>query len=148
MTVLIVVGVLVGLFILAVVVMAFNEYCDAKFDHAFFTKPMLILLGVAAGLFIWGLSWYETDAATAKGYTWNGIIFTKETLNGLALMGISILIYLSIAIYNFVVTNWIYGFFGTIMQFSILTVAAYFGFVLIVGYFGIMIMLSMMPRRY
>lgn len=141
-TVLIVVGIIVALVILAGVIMFFNEHCEDKFDHAFFTKPMLIILGIAGGLFIWGVSWYNSSVVNAKGYELLGIIFTSETLNGIVLVIIALLIYLGVAIYNFVVTNWIYGFFGTLVQFSLLSIIAYFGVILVVGYFAIMFMLT------
>lgn len=48
------------------------------------------------------------------------------------MMALSLFAYIGIAIYNFIKTNWIYGFFGTIIQFGLLSLIAYVGAVILI----------------
>ncbi len=137
MIVISIIGVLVALLALYLAMTFFNEHCDDKFGHRFFTMPILISLGVAGALFLWGNSWYQSAAADPAG----------DTLNGIALMGVSVCIYLGVAIYNFLNTNIIYGIFGTAIQFSLLSVIAYFGVMVLVIYLVGSIMLSLGAER-
>lgn len=137
MIVISIIGVLAALLVLYLAITFFNEHCDEKFGHRFFTMPTLIALGIAGALFLWGMSWYQSAAADPAG----------DTLNGIALMIVSICIYLGIAIYNFMNTNIVYGIFGTAIQFSLLSIFAYFGVIILVVYFVGSILLSMGAER-
>ncbi|MHC5225871.1 hypothetical protein [Ignatzschineria sp. LJL83] len=114
----------------------FNEHCDEKFGHEFFTMPMLVVLGIAGGLCLFGSSWYSSALEENNvGRTLFTIVLNGDTLNGLILMTLGILIYLVVAICNFRETNWIYGIIGTILQFGMLSIFAYIGFILLAIWF-------------
>ncbi len=133
MLVLKILGVVIALFILLVIIIGFNEHCQEKFGHRFFTTPMLVVLGVLGGVMMIGHSWYESSLETySSGYELFKIIINNETSNGLVMMALSLFAYIGIAIYNFIKTNWIYGFFGTIIQFGLLSLIAYVGAVILI----------------
>lgn len=137
MIVISIIGILLALLIFYLAITFFNEHCDDKFGHRFFTMPILIALGIAGGLFLWGYSWYQSASAAPDG----------DVLNGIALMVISIVIYLAIAVYNFKNTNIVYGIFGTAIQFSLLSIIAYFGFIFFVIYIVCAFFLSITADR-
>lgn len=133
MLVLKILGVLIALFLLLGSIFAFNEHCQEKFGHHFFTTPMLVVLGVLGGVMMIGHSWYESSLETySSGYELFKIIINSETSNDLVMMALSLFAYIGIAIYNFIKTNWIYGFFGTIIQFGLLSLIAYVGAVILI----------------
>lgn len=136
MTMLTIIIAIISLIGLWLFIIGFNKHCMKNFGHRFFTMPIVITLGITGGLFLLGMHWYSLSVATDKsGYELMGIFFNQGTLNSVVLIAFSITIYLAIAIYNFVKTNWVYGLIGTIVQFGLLTVFAYFGIILLAVYF-------------
>lgn len=126
----------------------FNEHCEDKFDHKFFTMPVLIALGIAGALCIFGLSWYTSSAKTNNsGYTLLNVILNGDTLNGIIMIALGLITYIVIAVYNFIRTNWIYGVIGTLIQFALLSFFAYVGFILLIIYFVITAAASMGDTR-
>lgn len=137
MIVLSIIGILVAMGLLYWAFVAFNEHCDDKFGYCFFTKPVLIGLGLAGGLFLAGHYWYEAASADPEG----------DIVNGIVLMVISIGIYIGFAVYNFKSTNIVYGIIGTVIQFSLLSVIAYFGIILLSIYFVLSFLGSLTTER-
>lgn len=148
MIMLYIIGGIVGIGALWFAITWFNTHCDAKFGHQFFTKPILITLGIAGALCIFGLNWYMSSAkANPSGYTIFHVIFNGDTLNGMILILLGLIIYIVIAVYNFKETNWVYGTFGTLIQFALLSAFASVGFVILVIYFMITVAGSMAEDR-
>lgn len=81
MLVLKIIGVLVGLFLLAMFVSGMNDYTQKKYRYEIFNWYNLAAAGVGYGLMLFGRNWY-LEALSNRG----------DTLNGMILFAIGVLI--------------------------------------------------------
>ncbi|OYQ77960.1 hypothetical protein B9T19_09295 [Ignatzschineria sp. F8392] len=138
MTVLIVLGVISGILLFMGAIYLFNQHCEDKFGYQFLTVGATGFLGIGAAIFYGGLKWYQSSL-TGTGSEFLGLEVNRETLNGLVVMGLAIILYLFAAIVNYKETDWLYGTIGTALQFTLLPIFAYLGIYLMILYFFIMI---------
>lgn len=138
MTVLIILGVVLGLLLFMGAIYLFNQHCEDKFGYQFLTMGATGFLGIGAAIFYGGLKWYQSSL-TGTGSEFLGLEVNRETLNGLVVMGIAIILYLFVAIVNYKETDWLYGTIGTTLQFLLLPLFAYVGLYLMILYFFIII---------
>jgi len=74
MLVLTIIGVLVGLILLAMFVTRMNEYTQKKYRYEIFNWYNLAAAGLGYGLIFFGRRWYIKEAAIADGDIVNGIV--------------------------------------------------------------------------
>ena len=98
----------------------FNEHCNKKFSHRFFTKKSFLATVGALALLITGNLW-RTNALQSGG----------DVLNGIVVMGIGILVALGLIYFNYKRTNFVYGVGGTVLQLLAFSVMAYIGIVVL-----------------
>ena len=96
----------------------FNEHCNKKFSHRFFTTKSFWTTTSALALLIMG-NWWRTNALQSGG----------DVLNGIVVMGIGVLIALGLIYFNYKRTNFVYGVGGTVLQLLAFSVMAYIGIV-------------------
>lgn len=95
-------------------IVKFNEHCDEKFGFRFFTEGKLkLIFGSTLALFF-GVQWYKSSVASG-GDALNGMV-----LGSVGVLGVLYCIYL-----NFRSTNFVYGFFGSIVQVTLFSILAY-----------------------
>lgn len=107
----------------------FNQHCDQKFNHRFFTKGMFLLI-VGAMIFLFaGNAWY---LSALKSH--------QSTLNGIVLEVIGIAILCGLAWRNIKRTNLAYGIGGTAIQIPLFAFLAYAGSpIFIIGVIGMFV---------
>jgi len=122
MTVLAILGLAVGAYLLYLSAVKFNEYTQKQYRYVFFEMNSFLAIGISYGLLFFGNSWYET--ALGKG---------EDTLNGIILMVIAVIIILAMIVKNFYETDFTIGLFGTLFQLSLYVLCTIVGaFVLLV----------------
>ncbi|PWD88986.1 hypothetical protein [Ignatzschineria cameli] len=147
MTVLIVLGVILGILLFMGAIYLFNQHCEDEFGYQFLTLGATGFLGIGAAIFYGGLKWYQSSL-TGTGSEFLGLEVNRETLNGLVVMGIGLLMYLLTAVVNYKETDWLYGTIGTALQFTLLPLFAYLGIYLMILYFFIMISLGLITNMF
>lgn len=101
----------------------FNEHCEKKFSYRFFTETSFWATSGALALLIMG-NWWRVSALESG----------DDTLNGIVVMCIGIVVALGLIYFNFKRTNLAYGLGGSVLQLSAFSIFAYIGFaVLIIG---------------
>jgi hypothetical protein len=104
----------------------FNQHCDQRFNHRFFTKGTFLLVAAAMVCLFAGNSWY-LSALKSRQSTLNGIV--------LELVGIAILV--GLAWLNIKRTNLVYGLGGTAIQIPLFAFLAYAGWpIFVIGVIG------------
>ncbi|MDX3905613.1 MAG: hypothetical protein QHC78_07985 [Pigmentiphaga sp.] len=116
-----IVGVLAALFLILVILIAFDEHVQEKFGHRFFTKATFIAI-VASCLMIAGGYHWHLSALKSHG----------DPLNGWVVLGIGAVILIGIAINNVVKTNLAYGIGGSFIQLPLFFAIGYFGMPLLI----------------
>lgn len=91
----------------------FNQHCEAKFGHAFFTKTAFFITGVVLCLLYAGYLWRQW-AMQSHG----------DGLNGLILMGIGVLLACWMIYINIQRTDAIYGIGGSVAQLGLFSILA------------------------
>lgn len=132
-----VIGVLLGIGLVWFLGVKCNRYTLERFEYAFFTKSNLIIYGIASLLLLVGFKWYEYATADVNRDIWNGII----------LMALSALIYLSMIIYNIKKTNLLIGLPLTIIQIVIFSLISTAGMFLFAFFMVASIVLSMLAAQ-
>ena len=105
MTVLTIIGLVVGVFILFFGAMKFNEFTQQEFRYIFFEMSSFIAIGISYAFLYFGNIWYES--ALEKG---------ESFLNGIILMVIAAIVILAIIFRNFYETDFVTGLFGSLFQ--------------------------------
>jgi hypothetical protein len=118
MVVLSIIGVIVFLAILFASIKKLDTYTDEKFGYQFFDSSNIALITIGAWLCYFGYDWYMD--AVKEG---------SDTLNGILMMAIGTIFYLLQIFINFSSTNFKIGFFGSIFQIVVLSVASVFIFI-------------------
>lgn len=122
MTVLVILGLAIGAYLLYFSAVKFNEYTQKQYRYLFFQMNSFLAIAISYGLLFFGNRWYET--ALDKG---------EDTLNGIILMVIGVIIIIAMIIKNFYETDFITGLFGTLFQLSLYVLCTIIGaFVLLV----------------
>jgi uncharacterized BrkB/YihY/UPF0761 family membrane protein len=85
-----------------------NEHCDRKFGHEFLTMDFLYICTFAYLIFFCGRFWYS-HALQTRG----------DTLNGIIVMILGILIFLFIIFLNVRSSNYVYGILGSVVQIAL-----------------------------
>ncbi len=109
MTVLIIMGVLLVLFAIAMLVIGLNDYSDKHFRYVLFSYEQLAWVGVPS------VVGYFSHSSYVSAVAHNGDIY-----NGLILMTFSALVLLFVIYRNIKSTNLRFGLLGSIIQFAIL----------------------------
>jgi len=107
----------------------FNEHCSKKFGHRFFTRTACYIAIASFATMYFGAAWYH-DALKTGG----------DSLNGIVLGGIGVVMILGLIIYNFKRTNIAYGLGGSIAQLAFFSVLAPIGLITVVAVFFLMIL--------
>lgn len=122
MTVLVILGLAIGAYLLYFSAVKFNEYTQKQYRYLFFQMNSFLAIAISYGLLFFGNRWYET--ALGK---------SEDTLNGIILMVIGVIIIIAMIIKNFYETDFITGLFGTLFQLSLYVLCTIIGaFVLLV----------------
>lgn len=121
-----IVGIVVGLLLVAGGIYGFFGTCKEKFNYHFFTKGSFISMTVAVGFGFLGKYLLETTMRNSAG---NYI--------GLVLLVVAGLIVIVMVCRNFFETNFWYGLFGSVLQLSILGFAGLFTIALLMIYAAI-----------
>lgn len=129
MTVLTIIGILLAAFIVYVLVDMFNDYTYKKYKYEFFAVESFIAIAISYALLFFGNKWYSS-----------ALISAGDTLNGIILISLSIIILLVIIYKNFKQTSFFIGLVGTIFQMAVYVVLT------IVGIFALFIMLAFLAQ--
>ncbi len=121
MLVLSIIGIILALIVIGWLCLEFNSYCNKKFSYYFLSKFSLSIIAISATLLLIGYKWYQYSLSEQG-----------DTLNGMIIMGIGIFFALALIYLNIKSTNFIYGFLGTVLQFSIFLPLWYAGIIFII----------------
>lgn len=102
----VVIGIGVGIFAIQ---NAFDNHCEAKFGHRFFTKKILIFNTAIVSLAVYGCEW-ASEALSTNG----------DTLDPTVLMLLSMCLAVALVIYHIRRTNFLYGFIASTVQLGFL----------------------------
>lgn len=102
----------IGLF--AFCISKFNQHCTGKFGHAFFSKGAFFITTAALGMLIVGNMWHNS-AIQQHG----------DTLNGIMVMAIGVLLACCLVYANIRKTNAVYGIGGSIVQLGLFSLLAW-----------------------
>ena len=108
MKVLVILGLIVIGIIIYVIIEKMNDSTYREFKYKFFDSTSYFLITVGYLGLYFGNSWYQTALNT-----------NADTLNGIIIIVIGIILLLAQIYLNFKSTNIIYGIFGTLFQFII-----------------------------
>lgn len=92
----------------------FNGHCSEKFGHAFFTKPAFYSTAAALGLLIAGHMWWRS-AIQSHG----------DTLNGIVVMALGVLVACWLIYTNIRRTDAVYGIGGSVVQLGLFSALAW-----------------------
>lgn len=124
----------IGLY--ALMVIYSNKYTQEKFDYSFFSIANFVVICIALLCAYYGFEWYKSSLNDGG-----------DTLNGLVLIGVGCFILLCHIIHNWVMTNFLYGFLGSIFQLTALLVpVAIFGITSLVVCFVVYFILRAFSR--
>ena len=137
MLVISIVGGLLGLGLIFFLGITCNRYTIQNFDHAFFTKVNLIIMGISSVLLFVGFKWYTASVNTEDG----------DILNGIALMAISAIIYICVIIYNIKKTNFLIGLPLTVIQIAIFSAIGFFGIFLFLAFIGLSVVATVLGSQ-
>lgn len=132
MTALKIVGFIIGIIIILSLIGTMNETYLEKFNFAIFSKPMVIGQAIIGLCFFIGREWYVSAIAH------NG-----DKLNGLVLIGLGAVITISVIIYIYYMTNFIYGTIGTIVYIAALVFFAFISYLIILFLMGYFILICL-----
>lgn len=90
-----------------------NNFCRRKFGRAFLTLPVFIWVSVCTAFFAGGGYWYQ-----------HATLNDGDTLNGLLLMGVGLVIVLGLYWYNIRTTNFLVGFIATTLVVGVFSTIA------------------------
>lgn len=105
MTVLKIIGIIVAIASIIKAISIFNSHCAGKFHFKFFSTSAFIVAALSVWICGGGYEWYKFSLAN-----------NEDTLNGIILMTLSLIILIGLIYYNFKKTNFLYGLIGTILQ--------------------------------
>ena len=108
MTVLTVIGILLGLLVVVMFVMGVNEHGKKHFRYELFNYEQFARVGIPTVALYIGHKWYASTLVN------NGDIY-----NGVIIMAIAVVALLYVLYRNSKNTNFIFGFFGTLIQFIV-----------------------------
>lgn len=106
-------GVAVVVVIFVMGIQRFNQHCERKFGHAFFTKTAFFITAAVLCLLYAGYLWRQS-ALQSHG----------DALNGLVLLGIGVLLAGWMVYINIQRTNAIYGIGGSVAQLGLFSILA------------------------
>ena len=110
MTVLTIIAILVIALAIYFIVKSMNNYTYEKFSYQFFDESSMFMISIGYLAVFFGNELYKSALSSTNG----------DTLNGAIIIGIGIFLLLIQVLINFKSTNFIFGLFGTIIQFVLL----------------------------
>ncbi|MGB5868054.1 MAG: hypothetical protein WBG69_09315 [Arcobacteraceae bacterium] len=116
MTVLTILGLVIGAFILYLSVIKFNEYTQEHFRYLFFEMKSFVAIGISYAFLFFGNIWYQ-----------NALKDGGDILNGIILIVIAVIVILALIFRNFYETDFVTGLFGSLFQLSIYVVCTIVG---------------------
>ena len=128
MLVLKIIGVLVGLFLLAMFVSGMNDYTQKKYRYEIFNWYNLAAAGVGYGFMLFGRNWY-LEALSNRG----------DTLNGMILFAIGVLIIFMVVRNNIKKTSFKFGLLFSVVQLALYIPAsfvAFYGLFMVAAFFA------------
>ncbi|MDP1905496.1 MAG: hypothetical protein Q8M09_14820 [Pseudomonadota bacterium] len=92
---------------------AFDARCYERYAYNFFTRKTLLKIAIAIVFLYGGYAWFN-----------NAVANKNDTLNGLVLMAIGVVIVVILAYQNYKNTDWLHGTAGTALQLTVFGVLA------------------------
>lgn len=121
MTVLKIISIILVIIFFIKMISIFNNHCEKKFNFKFFSTSSFIIAATSVALAGGGYEWYKYS-----------LLNNGDTLNGIILISLSVIILCILVYHNYKKTNLLYGSLGTILQLGLFIPIAYIGMPLII----------------